>query len=180
MTDIKIYLNTNKERNINNTETEDFNCGGYALGTFNWYAPYHNQGYEDFEYSSESRDEEVQEMLDCGNSVDDIVNFFACKDADSILKDFPNLELISYEEVLSLPTNKKVVAFRESIVVYDDDPEYRELNTQDFHFKVRINGKWKEKQGGEEIHDCDLIPFDDWFVDEDLNYTGKIMYFIEK
>lgn len=35
------YDEFNKEkRNLSNTERRDYNCGGYALGLFNWYLPY--------------------------------------------------------------------------------------------------------------------------------------------
>ena len=33
------YLNSNNYRNINNTSITLYNCGGYALNTFNWYCP---------------------------------------------------------------------------------------------------------------------------------------------
>lgn len=31
--------NTKNLRNIRNTDTWDYNCGGFALGTFSWYEP---------------------------------------------------------------------------------------------------------------------------------------------
>lgn len=35
------YDEFNREkRSLNNTERCDYNCGGYALGLFNWYLPY--------------------------------------------------------------------------------------------------------------------------------------------
>lgn len=33
-------LNNLKSRNINNTSKDIYNCGGYALGIFNWFLPY--------------------------------------------------------------------------------------------------------------------------------------------
>lgn len=32
-------LNKTNYRNTNNTYNEDFNCGGWALNTFNWLCP---------------------------------------------------------------------------------------------------------------------------------------------
>lgn len=32
-------LNMRGSRNIRNTDKADYNCGGYALGTFSWYLP---------------------------------------------------------------------------------------------------------------------------------------------
>ena len=34
------YLNRNNYRNSENTDKCDYNCGGFALNTFNWYKPY--------------------------------------------------------------------------------------------------------------------------------------------
>lgn len=33
-------LNTSNSRNLKNTNRDVYNCGGYALGTFNWFLPY--------------------------------------------------------------------------------------------------------------------------------------------
>ena len=41
------YLNRQKTRNINNTCTSDYNCGGYALRTFSWYLPYDDISHSD-------------------------------------------------------------------------------------------------------------------------------------
>ena len=35
--------NVMKKRNIRNTDKEEYNCGGYALGTFGWYMLGHNK-----------------------------------------------------------------------------------------------------------------------------------------
>ena len=35
----KDLFNRNGERNAHNTDQYDYNCGGYALGTFSWYLP---------------------------------------------------------------------------------------------------------------------------------------------
>lgn len=35
-------FNSFRTRNQKNTLDGDYNCGGYALGTFNWFLPYNN------------------------------------------------------------------------------------------------------------------------------------------
>ena len=53
-------MNLLKNRNIRNTCKSDYNCGGYALGTFSWYCP-HNEKYRGCydTYSEESLFEQV-------------------------------------------------------------------------------------------------------------------------
>lgn len=36
----KDVLNLSKKRNLQNTEMDKYNCGGFALGTYNWYDPF--------------------------------------------------------------------------------------------------------------------------------------------
>ena len=35
------YLNKEHKRNLANTKISQYNCGGFALGTYSWYRPYH-------------------------------------------------------------------------------------------------------------------------------------------
>ena len=58
-------FNIAKERNTKNTNREEYNCGGYALGCYSWYCPFTHQ-VRDFE-----------------------------KNVNQILKDFPNVRLIN-------------------------------------------------------------------------------------
>ena len=63
-------FNIAKERNTMNTDREEYNCGGYALGCYSWYCPF---GYQvtDFE-----------------------------KNVNQILKDFPNVRRIENSQDL--------------------------------------------------------------------------------
>ena len=58
-------FNIAKERNTKNTDREEYNCGGYALGCYSWYCPFTHK-VRDFE-----------------------------KNVNQILKDFPNVRLIN-------------------------------------------------------------------------------------
>ena len=40
------YLNLGRERNVNNTDRFEYNCGGFSLETFSWYLPYDDDEYE--------------------------------------------------------------------------------------------------------------------------------------
>lgn len=43
----KDELNFKRRRNIKNVDQYDYNCGGYALETFNWYCPYDTDEQDD-------------------------------------------------------------------------------------------------------------------------------------
>ena len=63
-------FNIAKERNTKNTDREEYNCGGYALGCYSWYCPFDYQ-VTDFE-----------------------------KNVNQILKDFPNVRRIENSQDL--------------------------------------------------------------------------------
>lgn len=52
-------FNRNNRRNINNTPKENYNCGGYALGTFSWYCPHaeEDDSWGSYDYSFDTREE---------------------------------------------------------------------------------------------------------------------------
>ena len=87
--------NVLKERNIRNTEKFDYNCGGYALESFSWYLPRHENIPVGREYDS---------------TIEDCVKV--------MMEDFPNLRVIT--SVDDLRENEYAVAFRLS----DDDFHY--------------------------------------------------------
>ena len=65
-------LNVEKERNTKNTDKNEYNCGGYALGCYSWYCPF---SYQDTDFE---------------------------KNVNQILKDFPNIRKIkSSQDLLS-------------------------------------------------------------------------------
>lgn len=81
-------------RNISNTSQYDYNCGGYALGTFNWYCPYRNDG----DHTSHLR----MKM-----SVNDMARYYA----DFILEDFFG-KIREIKSITELLENERAIAFR--------------------------------------------------------------------
>ena len=77
--------NVLKKRNIRNTKKIDYNCGGYALESFSWYLPRHNN-------------------VSTGRST----TIEGCVKA--MMEDFPNLRVIT--SVDDLRENEYAVAFR--------------------------------------------------------------------
>lgn len=120
-------------------ERSEYNCGGFALGTFDWYIP---SGCDYFDPEGT---------------------------VESILEDHPELRIIDSPD--SVDPLVKVIGFRFGHDWCDED-------WPDFHFLVRIDGDWYEKQGGWLILPFDRDPWDDWSND-DFAYDGEITWFVQ-
>ena len=105
-------MNLLKNRNIHNTCKTNYNCGGYALGTFSWYCPHSEKqhGYYDT-YSEESLFEQVMGHVKI------------------MLAEFPTLRIIYALEEAS--ENEEVIAFRLSN--YDFHFMVRKANKRWYH-----------------------------------------------
>ena len=117
----KDLFNTQKVRNAANTEDWEYNCAGFALGTFSWYCPsYDEDAWGWFEDWSWGFMEEVTQMA-----------------VNKMLRDFANLRLIrSMREVRPY---EYAVAFR---VSSDGDFHYvRQIE----------GNVWQHKPGGGHI-----------------------------
>lgn len=133
------YLNRKHRRNQYNTKILDYNCGGYALGTYNWYFPYN---YD--------REVTVEELIYEGFNEEEIYNILLKEDVDNMLYDFEGrLRLINTEEEAN--SDEIVIAYRIFIdFCLDNNKLYYE--DSDFHYRVKNNGVWFEKNGDSEIH----------------------------
>ena len=111
------YYNFN-HRTSRNTDLEDYNCGGYALGTFNWYLPYGN--YE----------ESISDLYFGQNmSVNEIAHYYE----NYLLNDFFGI-LRPIKSVNELAEDEQAIAFR--------------VGEEDFNFCKRgKNGVWYHKPG---------------------------------
>ena len=96
--------NIKRARNMNNTSTCDYNCGGFALSIFSWYTPFNE--ITDIEFEGPEDYSEIEEIA-----------------IDNILADFPDLEPVSsnkvYNREIDYHTNE-IIAFR--------------FSAYDFHF----------------------------------------------
>ena len=167
---MKDYLNRLHLRNEENTDRIDYNCGGYALGTYSWYVPGNENDYEDTveefisDYVTYNRDIIINNFK---IFEEDLFNFCI----DQILYNFSNLKRVSIKEVEEMPENIEIIAFRTSI---DEDTIDYDTIDYDFHFKLRKNGNWTHKRGDGEISPCSLK---DWSY-EFINYNSPTAYFI--
>lgn len=132
------FFNLRRLRNIDNTDSWDYNCGGFALETFSWYEPdfFNDEGCylcEDLAAENFSI-EYIQEVL-CKGCINSILEDFGEKIRVVLRKD-------------NLKTDEELIAFRVDCGFETD------YEIQDFHFRVFRDGRWQEKNGHGQIHDA--------------------------
>lgn len=158
------YLNTNHYRNSANTAFCDYNCGGYALMTYNWYLPYYN--------STSDHVETIEELWDEGYSIEDIYSFIIDADIANMLSDFPQLRQV--DRCYDLKPSERLIAYRFYAIIDELSDGYIDVDS-DFHYRFKDYGDtgWKEKRGS---CPCEEL------TEEDNKYWGdydsKICYFV--
>lgn len=129
-----------------------YNCGGFALGVFNWYRPYDHDEKEAVDSIIEDYDDELINELDACNEIADI--YVSHMEKADLCR-----EIFSEDD---LNENEYLVAFKSSI--------------DDFHYARRLrNGRWFHKMGWNKIEEVsqDNVYDDYWW--EDLNcYCGDL------
>ena len=134
------YLNRERKRNRENTNIASYNCGGFALGTYSWYLPY---------YDFETREEQVSELLSRGFNEEQIYRKLTALDTTQILSDFKDrLRIIKNEKDLS--TDETLIAYR-FFVEFNYYCGALHYEDSDFHFRVKFNDTWYEKNGDKAI-----------------------------
>lgn len=149
----KNYLNLNKERNAENTDNEEYNCGGYAMGTLTWIL------LDSFEYRDDREiwdDEEFAEEI-ANECVDEIVDYF--EGLVRTINDFSELKNDEY-----------AVLFR---ISYDDDGYI-----DDYHFiKRHHDGHFTHKPGRSPVQDYIGDPLKGVWEHSFVDYNSKIHIF---
>lgn len=191
-------LNKTNYRNTNNTYNEDFNCGGWALNTFNWLCPFVTHasmcGLADLEDEANDCDDECDddEVLAMNEN-----RFFTdVNDYEKRLNNYLN-ECHEYggDDGIFYGTqwDNTIVAMLSKMHLLATFPDMREVNyfdelnddeygiafatrDDDFHFIRYFDGVITGKCGGLGIHEYDSI--------EDgldcLGYTQNKTYFARK
>lgn len=152
--DKRLLLNLDKKRNRKNVSQRVYNCGGYALNTFNWYRPSDD---EDFDYGEFEMDEEEMTIQ-------------TQKCVDYMIKQFNGL-LRVVKGTWELKENEYMIAFK-----IDGN------GANDFHYCKRAkNGHWYHKMGQYPIMRIkkEKVFKDKWVFDE-ITYYGKTVFFAMK
>lgn len=154
----KSYLNLDRERNEQNMNALDYNCGGYALGTFTWILlDAFGHGYD---LSFDDVDEDMME---------EFKGYIARVEDNCVEEIVENFEgLVRPISVLSeLHKDEYAVLFR---VSYDD-----EGYIDDFHFvKRHHDGHYSHKPGSAPIAEFEGDPFDGAWANSWLDYNAPI------
>lgn len=144
-------LNMRGSRNIRNTDKADYNCGGYALGTFSWYLPSRTRK----EYT------DIMGHADIGD-MDTALTLAS----EAIVAELPGWSTVPFALVMERkysPKDYEIVAMR--FCYYD------------FHFwKLGRNWNWYDKMG-----DCGQInrhAFNDVRYKWNYLYDSPVVCFI--
>ena len=139
-------------RTRKNVEGWQFNCGGYALETYNWICP----------YQDESDSDRLFEDWDSELSNDDRVE----QTATWMEKHVPNLRRVNGVE--DLQDDEYLIAYK--------------CGTHDFHFCKRLpNGIWMHKPGGSRTRRISekRVMADHWISGAAV-YSSKTVFFAKK
>ena len=132
----------------------DYNCGGYALETYDWYHPSDEMW---FDYGMDEMDEEtmLRQTQQC---------------VDYMLRQFKGL-LRVIKGTWELQEQEYMIAFK-----IDAGGE------NDFHYMKRgKNGHWTHKLGGLRVERIKREKvFKDCWVFDDITYYGKTVFFAMK
>ena len=145
LTEEEDYLNVKRTRNCDNTDIEDYNCGGYCMNTFSWYNPYmeiaEEEGFDSFgDWAEELRTGWEMEIAD-------IYEYLLRVGREEILKDFPDtVRLI--QSAADVNEDEKLVAYRIGLIFVCDEYGHEYLEHGDFHFKQWEGDYWTDKPGG--------------------------------
>ena len=139
-------------RTRKNVEGWQFNCGGYALETYNWICPYATEAdsdrlFDDW-YSELSNDERAEET------------------SAWMLNHVPNLRRVNGVE--DLHDDEYLIAYK--------------CGTHDFHFCKRLpNGIWMHKPGGSRTRRIsEKRVMADYWVNGWNVYSSKTVFFAKK
>lgn len=137
------YLNERHIRNEYNTDYDDYNCGGYALKTFNWYRPY---AYDKKNYPWRSLMDRVEYLVyNEGFDKEEAVSILLEEHTKKMLEQFAEtLRVVSLNT--HLEEGEELIAYRLAVLM---DGEY--IDDIDFHYIVFRAGKWRSKLGRQKI-----------------------------
>ena len=151
----KDYFNLDKKRNSQNTDNWDYNCGGYALGTFSWFlldSFEHDYDLNYYDMTIEEIEKRVVRMED--DCVEEIVEVF-----EGLVR--------SISALSELRENEYAVLFR---ISYDE-----EGYIDDFHFvKRHHDGHYSHKPGKSPVAEFKNDPFDGDWSSRYLDYNAPI------
>lgn len=148
------FLNKKNNRNADNTYQGDYNCGGFALNTFNWYKPYEgNFEWREqllFDWLNEYVDRDGEYVDDINVIVEELENRLLTRDVLYMLRQFRG-KLRRVKGLEDLWEGERLIAYRIGIrFEYDEEEDLIEEFDIDFHYRYYDEEEkcWIEKMGG--------------------------------
>lgn len=134
-----------------------YNCGGFALGIFEWYCPHTDE--EEWEMNELCMDDYLTEDEKCDECADIMINHMTSR---GLCREIKNEN--------ELKDNEYLVLFKAAV--------------DDFHYARRTSsGRWYHKMGWsdiEEVSEEEVYSYD-WWADFAFSYRGKLrMLAVEK
>lgn len=165
----KDWFNREGKRNSTNTDSDYYNCGGFALSTYSWYKPY--------SYDRSEIVDTIVNLTDEGLSYEKITSIILDKFEEQMLEDFPDLKVVSNS--YQPKEDEDLIALR--IFYYleleEDNGEYEvDFFDYDFHYRVFREGVWIEKCGScpiQEAWDPEWETYDGYYYDSEIRYYAK-------
>lgn len=168
MVDIKLepwvdLLNSKKTRNESNCRIDEYNCGGYATGTYHWLCPYNDE-------TDVERQDYMEDLIEDGYTEMEVAN--------KILEwDFEFLQSL-FEGRLRKARPQEVSERVESLIAYRIASDDILEDMAEFHFRVIKNGEWWEKCGAGPIEKVPEGGFNEPWDNGCLCYDSEILYLI--
>lgn len=159
--------------------TFSYNCGGYALKTFDWYRPYIG--------SPEKMESLIDKMVQTGMKKSDVEEILLDYFESKMLNEFPKMRRL--KQIEDATNDEDVIAFRITLSIsYSQSLKMNFLDNWDFHFMLKIDNEWFEKLGWENIRKHKNNINDVWMGNDDENtddgysfrYDSKIRYYAKK
>ena len=149
--------NLNLSEDVSSRDRWDYNCMGFAIGTYEW------EELDSFEYTYENWEEEESyaEVEERRNEV-----CYRCALELTLMHlrgNYPQMRIVDKDEAIE--ANEILIALR--------------LAEEDFHFMRRFaDGRWYEKCGASILRECtDTVEEDEWFSPSGGTcYNSKTIY----
>ena len=134
--------NLNLSEDVRDRYGRDYNCMGFAIGTYEW------EGLSSFEYTYEDEDEDVS-YVELKARRDEVCYRCALEMTLMYLRgNYPRMRILE---------NKDEIKSDETLIAM-------KVGEDDFHFMRRFpDGKWYEKCGGAMLRECtDVVEVAEW------------------
>lgn len=190
-----IFRDFDVVRNAESVSEYVYNCGGFALETYDWFLPF---------FDGDTLDEIEEVAENCGGAPTNFNNDFDKifyqdefeNEVEEVMKDLgisPDLKENMLEDIVNYNNFSNPIAFKIAVRhILNSFPDIRQIekisevapdengiiygtSRSDFHFAKFVNGVWYHKKGCNEVE-----VIDSWIEALQPSYNGPIAMFAKK